>query len=232
MIAPVGGVAVAKEPASNREENSVRSTTIRSTPMDALAEAILAFSPDARSTTMPTLAMLRAKTSWVQWKNSRAITDKDGRAVASLAGGTMTVAKSETVSELTVEWNAPEGQPLGFDPIKAFKNKGFSVLALYCAPMVSDGTNYFLISVPGKRPGFLSIYAFDAPTATSVASWSISYRLDGYIPSLAEVQNGGDALASTECSSTPFGRVEQISYPAAVAFMKSRTAGLPPRAPR
>jgi hypothetical protein len=162
----------------------------------------------------------------------RSITAKDGRAVASLAGGTMTVPKSENVWQLTVEWYAPEGQPLGFNPVKAFKNNGFSVQALYCAPMVSDGTNYFFVSAPGKRPGFLSIYAFDAPTATSVASWSISYRLDGYIPSLAEVQNGGDMLASTDCSSKTFGSVEQISHSDAVAFTKSRTSGSAARAPR
>lgn len=232
LIAPMGGVAAAPEPALNRERDFVRVTAGRSTPMDALAEAILAFSPDAHSTRTPTIAMLRAKTSRVRWKDPRSITDKDGRAVASLAGGTVTVPKSETVSELTVEWNAPEGQPLGFDPIKAFKNRGFSVQALYCAPMVSDGTNYFMVSAPGKRPGFLSIYAFDAPTAGSVASWSISYRLDGYIPSLAEVQHGGDSLASTDCSSETFGRVEQISYSGAVALMKSRTVGTTTRAPR
>lgn len=71
-----------------------------------------------------------------------------------------------------------------------------------------------------------------APTATSVASWSISYRLDGYIPSLAQVQNGGDVLATSDCSTETFGRVEQISHSGAVALMTSMTPGSGTRAPR
>ena len=94
--------------------------------------------------------------------------------------------------------------------------------ALYCAPMVSEGTNYFLISAPGKRPGFLSIYAFDAPMAISLANWSISYRLDGHVPSLEEVQ-AADATADTDCSSPTFGPVEQISQAEAVALARSQT---------
>ncbi|WP_214654978.1 hypothetical protein [Sphingomonas albertensis] len=149
-----------------------------------------------------------------------------------MAGGTVTIPRKATVPEMTFEWYAPEGQPLTFNPVQAFRNAGFKVQALYCAPMVSDGTNYFFVSAPGKRPGLLSVYAFDAPTATSVASWSISYRLDGYIPSLAEVQSGGDLLATSDCSTETFGRVEQISHSGAVALMKSMTLGSGTRAPR
>ncbi|PTW43400.1 hypothetical protein C8J25_1231 [Sphingomonas faeni] len=144
----------------------------------------------------------------------------------------MTIPRTATVPGMTFEWSAPEGQPLNFNPVKAFRNAGFKVQALYCASMVSDGTNYFVVSAPGKRPGFLSIYAFDAPTATSVASWSISYRLDGYIPSLAEVQNGGDLLATGDCSTETFGHVEQISHAGAVALMKRMTSGSGIEAPR
>ena len=137
----------------------------------------------------------------------------------------MTIPRTATVPEMTFEWSAPEGQPLNFNPVKAFRNAGFKVQALYCASMVSDGTNYFVVSAPGKRLGFLSIYTFDAPTATSVASWSISYRLNGYIPSLAEMHNGGDLLATGDCSTETFGHVEQISHAGAVALMKRMTSG-------
>lgn len=234
LVVPVGGAIAVPERPLLREEGrgAIRATAARLTPMAVLAEAILAFSRDARSTGAPTLAMLRAKRSQVRWKDPRSLADKGIRNVGRLAGGTMTVSNPEAVSEFTVNWYAPEGQPLSFDPVKAFRDAGFTVQALYCAPMVSDGTNYFFVSAPGKRPGFLSIYAFDAPTATSIANWSISYRLDGHIPSLAEVQTGGDVLATTDCSSETFGRVEQISHSAAVAFMKSTAAGSVFRAPR
>jgi hypothetical protein len=234
LIGPMGVATAAFEHSRHGDERkgSIRAPTAHSTPMDALAEAILAFSPEARSTGSPTIAMLRAKASQVRWTDPRSHTDKDGRQVGTLAGGTVTIPRKATVPEMTFEWYAPEGQPLNFNPVKAFRNAGFKVQALYCASMISDGTNYFVVSAPGKRPGFLSVYAFDAPTATSVASWSISYRLDGYIPSLAEVQNGGDLLATSDCSTETFGRVEQISHPGAVALMKSMTLGSGTRAPR
>jgi len=234
LIGPMGlATAAAEHPLpGNERKRSIRAPTAHSTSMDALAEAILAFSPEARSTGSPTIAMLRAKASQVRWTNPRSHTDKDGRQVGTLGGGTMTIPRTATVPGMTFEWSAPEGQPLNFNPVKAFRNAGFKVQALYCASMVSDGTNYFVVSAPGKRPGFLSIYAFDAPTATSVASWSISYRLDGYIPSLAEVQNGGDLLATGDCSTETFGHVEQISHAGAVALMKRMTSGSGIEAPR
>jgi hypothetical protein len=39
------------------------------------------------------------------------------------------------------------------------------------------------------------------------------------------VQNGGDLLATSDCSTETFGRVEQISHSGAVALMKSMTLG-------
>ncbi len=200
----------------------------RATPMDALAEAIFTFAPDAGPSATPTIDRLRAKPSPVRWKTVSSGKSGGPTDVGSLAGGTVKIPNSSSVWQLTVEWFAPEGQPFGFDPVKAFRAKGFRVQALYCAPMVSEGTNYFLISAPGKRAGFLSVYAFDAPTATSVADWSISYRLDGYIPSLAEIQNGDDKLATTDCSSQPFGNVGQISRADAMAIAKRSMSALNP----
>lgn len=213
------GPVIAQERPSAKQEAAAGAKS--STPMDALAEAILAFAPEAHMKGNPTLASLRAKLSQIRWRPSPSPMDKDPATLGTLAGGTVTGPASDTLSELTFDWSGPEGKPFGFNPVEAFRKKGFKVQALYCAPMVSEGTNYFLVSAPGRRPGFLSIYAFDAPMAISLANWSISYRLDGYVPSLSEVQAKGDVEASTDCSSEVFGPTEQISYPAAVRFVQS-----------
>jgi hypothetical protein len=192
--------------------------------MEALAETILALAPEANATGMPTLATLRAKASPIRWTDAPSSAEETLRDVGTLAGGTVRAPNSGEASELTFQWDGPAGQPFGFNPVQAFRKKGYQVQALYCSPMVSDGTNYFLVSAPGKRPGFLAVYAFDAPMAISVASWSIAYRLDGHIPSLAEVQAEGDTEATTDCSTETFGPVEQISHSAAEAFVRSRTS--------
>lgn len=65
LIGPMGVATAASEHSRHGDERkgSIRAPTAHSTPMDALAEAILAFSPEARSTRSPTIAMLRAKAS-------------------------------------------------------------------------------------------------------------------------------------------------------------------------
>lgn len=226
VLLPTASALVAPNGAIGGDElkRSVPAAAARHTPMEALVDAFLAFAPDAGSAGSPKIEVLRAKSSPVLWKESGSTKNEGRRSVGGLAGGTVTIPNSATVWELTVDWFAPEGRPFGFDPIKALKAKGFRVLALYCAPMISEGTNYFFVAAPGKRPAFLSIYAFDAPTATSVADWSISYRLDGYFPSLAEVQKD-DALATTDCSSQPFERVDQISRTEALAIAKMTKSG-------
>jgi hypothetical protein len=192
-----------------------------SAPMEALAETILALAPEATASGTPTIAALRAKASPIRWTDTQSPAEETLRDVGRLAGGTVRAPVAGEVLELTVQWDGPPGQPFGFNPVQAFRKKGFKVQAVYCSPMVSDGTNYFLVAAPGKRPGLLSVYAFDAPMAISVASWSIAYRLDGHIPSLAEVQAEGDTEATTDCSTETFGPVEQISHSAAEAFVRS-----------
>jgi hypothetical protein len=200
--------------------------------MEALAETILALAPEADAVGTPTIAALRAKASPIGWTDTPSPAEESLRDVGTLAGGTVRSPAAGEAPELTFQWDGPPGQPFGFNPVQAFRNKGFKVQALYCAPMVSDGTNYFLVAAPGKRPGFLSVYAFDAPMAISVASWSIAYRLDGHIPSLAEVQAAGDTDASLDCSAETFGPVEQISHSAAEAFMRSSAAASARQGPR
>jgi hypothetical protein len=68
-----------------------------------------------------------------------------------------------------------------------------------------------------RHPGSgLSVYAFGAPAATSVATGRSATGWTG-IPSLAEVQNGGDLLASSDCS-TPSGVSNRSSHPGASRF--------------
>lgn len=197
-----------------------------SVPMDAFAETLLALAPAADANATPTLETLRAKASPIRWKKVPSSSEETLRNVGTLAGGTVLAPTSEAPLELVFEWDGPPGQPFGFNPVEALRAKGFTVRALYCAPMVSEGTNYFLVAAPGKRPGFLSVYAFDAPMAISIANWSIRYRFDGHMPSLAEVQAEGDTEASTDCSTETFGPVEQISHSAAQALTRSGAPAL------
>ncbi|MBB3909465.1 hypothetical protein [Sphingomonas desiccabilis] len=190
--------------------------------MEALAETLLALAPDANAVGTPTLATLRAKDSPIRWIDAPSSAEETLRNVGRLAGGTVLAPNAGMVPELTFEWDGPPGHPFGFDPVQALRSRGFQVKALYCSAMVSEGTNYFLVAAPGKRQGFLAVYAFDAPMAISVASWSIRYRLDGHIPSLAEVQADEDVEASTDCSKEVFGPVEQISHAEAEAFVRSK----------
>ncbi|MBM7404478.1 MULTISPECIES: hypothetical protein [Sphingomonas] len=192
--------------------------------MDALAETLLALAPEAHAVGTPTIAALRAKASPIRWIDAPPSAEDTLRTIGKLAGGTVLAPNAAAVSELTFEWDGPPGQPFGFNPVQALRSKGFKVQALYCSPMVSEGTNYFLVAAPGKRPGFLAVYAFDAPLAISIASWSIRYRLDGHIPSLAEVQADEDTEATTDCSTETFGPVEQISHAQAETFVRSRTS--------
>lgn len=229
LLSAAGAIAAPPALPSDELARSTHPKPTRPAPMDALAEAIFAFAPDAGLAPTPTIDRLRTKPSPVRWKAMPSVMRGMATSVGSLAGGTVTIPNSTSVWELTVDWSAPEGQPFSFDPVKAFRDRGFSVQALYCAPMASDGTNYFFVSAPGKRAGFLSVYAFDAPTATSVANWSISYRLDGYIPALTEIQNGGDSLATTDCSSQPFGKVDQIARADALALAKRSMLGSSPK---
>jgi hypothetical protein len=200
--------------------------------MEALADTILALAPEADAVGPPTIAALRAKASPIGWTDTPSPAEETLRDVGTLAGGTVRAPSSREASELTFQWDGPPGQPFGFNPVQAFRNKGFKVQALYCAPMVSDGTNYFLVAAPGKRPGFLAVYAFDAPMAISVASWSIAYRLDDHIPSLAEVHAEGDTEATTDCSTQTFGPVEQISHSAAEALVRSSASASAGQGPR
>lgn len=193
----------------------------RAAPMDALAEAILALSPDAGNRGAPTLAMLQARQSPIQWRAGQMRAGDSKRRVGTLAGSDVTAAKSDPIPELTFDWVGEPGHPLGFDPVKAFRKKGFKVQALYCAEMASEGTNYFLVSAPGKRPGVLSVYAFDAPMAISSVYWTIGYRLDGKVPTLEEAQAEADLDVTTDCSRQTYGPVPQISYAAAVALTQN-----------
>ena len=192
--------------------------------MDALAETMLALAPEANAAGTPTIAALRAKDTPVRWIDAPPSADETPRTVGKLAGGTVLAPNADVVSELNFEWDGPPGHPFGFNPVQALRSKGFQVQALYCSPMVSEGTNYFLVAPPGKRPEFLAVYAFDAPLAISIASWSIRYRLDGHIPSLAEVQADEDTEATTDCSTETFGPVEQISHAEAEALVRSRAS--------
>ncbi|MCG7347816.1 hypothetical protein [Sphingomonas sp. ACRSK] len=184
--------------------------------MDALAETLLALAPEAHAVGTPTITALRAKASPIRWIDAPPSAEETFRTIGKLAGGTVLAPNADLVSELTFEWDGPPGQPFGFNPVQA----------LYCSPMVSEGTNYFLVAAPGKRPGFLAVYAFDAPLAISIASWSFRYRLDGHIPSLAEVQADEDTEATTDCSTGTFGPVEQISHAEAEAFVRSRASAM------
>lgn len=195
-----------------------------SAPIDALAETLLELAPEAHVAGTPTIAALRAKASPIRWIDAPPSAEETLRTIGKLAGGTVLAPNADVVSELTFEWDGPPGHPFGFNPVQALRNKGFKVQALYCSPMVSEGTNYFLVAAPGKRPGFLAVYAFDAPLAISIASWSIRYRLDGHVPSLAEVQAGEDIEVTTDCSTETFGPVEQISHAEAEAFVRSRAS--------
>ena len=214
--------------AAGQEAASATARAMPAEPMDALAEAIRALSPAADAVGTPTVAVLRAKASPIRWGDAPALESEDLRTIGTMAGGSVLVPTSGPPAELVFEWGAPAGHPLGFDPVQALRNRGFAVRALYCSPMVSDGTNYFLVTAPGLRPGFLSVYAFDAPMAISVARWSIRYRLDGHLPTLAEVQANGDSEATTDCSTQTYGPVEQISHSAAQTLVR-RTTSAPVR---
>ena len=226
MIGAMACISALSAPIGANEHGVAKTSVPRgAAPMEALAEAILAIAPEARSSGTPTLQSMRAKPSPIRWKESPARAGESIRAVGTLAGGIVTAPNGATVSEISFEWNGPEGQPFGFNPIQALKKKGFDVQALYCASMVSEGTNYFLVTAPGKRPGFLSVYAFDAPMAISLANWSITYRLDGQVPSLAAVHADGDPDASTDCEAEIYGPVKRISRAEALSLVQSRTGG-------
>ncbi|MBB5709976.1 hypothetical protein [Sphingomonas xinjiangensis] len=200
-----------------------RGTTVAApTPMDALAEAVFALTPASGVRGTPTLSALQATKSPIHWRAAQTL-EGTTRTVGTLAGAQVTAPRADPATMLTFDWQGERGQPLGFDPVAAFRKRGFQVQALYCASMVSEGTNYFLLSAPGKRPGVLSVYAFDAPLAISSVEWSIRYRLDGHVPTLEEAQAEADLDVSTDCSTQTFSPVRQISHAAAVALMRKQS---------
>lgn len=191
-------------------------------PMDALAETILTLSPASGAQGTPTLSALQGARSPIRWRSAPNSGGEAGNTIGTLAGGAVRVSGAAAAPALTFEWDGRPGQPFGFDPVAAFRKRGFDVRALYCASMMSEGTNVFLVSAPGKRPGILSVYAFDAPMAISSVHWSIGYRFDGHVPTLEEAQADADLDISEDCSTQTFGPVPQISYAAAVAWMRKR----------
>ncbi|MCD2322810.1 hypothetical protein LQ953_02130 [Sphingomonas sp. IC-56] len=202
-----------------------RAPAAKRKPMDALAQTLLALTPPAGFSGTRPLGTLRAQPSPIRWLPTPKPEDAQSWKVGTLAGANVTAPRSDTPSTLTFSWLGQTGQPLGFNPVIAFRKAGMEVQALYCASMVSEGTNYFFVSAPGKRPGVLSVYAYDAPIGIASVEWTISYRLDGHVPTLEEAQAEADLDISTDCSTKTFGPVEQISHAKAVA--RTRRAEAP-----
>lgn len=170
-------------------------------PMRALARALAVIAP-ASGSPPRTLAQLRALPSGIRWLAKPVRVDRTGTLrVGSLAGAEVTVSGPGVVRSIGFDWGNLPGHPLGFDPIKALKARGFRVRTALCQNdgMVSEIWRWYETTLPGRQVGVFYLHAFDAPTGASSVSWTMTYDLTGRRATLAEARAELNDIATDQC---------------------------------